>query len=270
MVTSENWRTFADQLTRLVKYEGNKSFFDTAFDFLNQFVTVDSCAVFKVSIDKKSGAEHICTFGKLPTDLAEMLAEDYVRKGFKNDPMVQTALLSPKSRVRWLASSNYSDAYRSQFFDYPNLIDKVTSTHASRNTLFIVSFYRLRESGIFLNEEFKDLQRLAPIMGRSVFRHSKLTVEKFSGDPHTVETANTLLIQRITSIVYDNSQIFSLLSTRERAVAFHSLMGLEEKSIAEELGVLLGTIVTYRKRMYSKLGICSKAQLFQLVLMLDN
>jgi len=111
-----DWRPFADRLTALSKSEGQSSFLDQAFLFLNDFITVDSCAVFKVSADKTSGAQHLCTFGLLDSELANLLAEDYVKNGFKNDPMVKTALLSSNFRVRRLPGSDYSSSYHSQYF----------------------------------------------------------------------------------------------------------------------------------------------------------
>jgi len=60
-----DWRIFAKRLTDLSKAEGQSHFLNQAFIFLNEFVVVDSCAVFKVAADKTSGAEHLCTFGSL-------------------------------------------------------------------------------------------------------------------------------------------------------------------------------------------------------------
>jgi len=156
-----------------------------------------------VSADKTSGAEHLCTFGTLNSNLADLLAEDYAKNGFKNDPMVQTALLSPKVRVRHLPGSQYSSSYRSQYF-----------------------------------AEFRDLERLAPIIGRFVLRHVRLAREK-----HVLDSAYE---QRITRLVEDNTQIFSRLSPRERQVCKQILLG---------------------RRLYGKLNIRSKTELFQLALM---
>ena len=254
-----DWRYFADRLTVLAKTEGQNSFLEQAFLFLNEFVPVDSCTVFKIAADKTSGAEHLCTFGSLAPDLAEFLAEDYVANGFKNDPMVQTALLSPKVRVRRLPTSCYSAAYKTQYFTKARLIDKVTSIHTSKNVLFLVSFYRIEGHGTFKTQEFKDLERLAPIVGRFVLRHVRL-----SQDRSTLDAAFT---QRINGLVEDNTQIFSRLSEREREVCKNILLGYEEKDIAQILGITQNTVITHRRRLYSKLNITTKANLFQLAIM---
>lgn len=254
-----DWRQFAQRLTNLAVSEGHERFFDEAFILLNELVTVDSCAVFKVAADKTSGADHLCTFGVLDKTLADLLANDYVTNGFKNDPMVQTALPSSSARVRQLPNSQYSDEYRSTFFKKAGLIDKVTSLHASKNVIFLVSYYRLESNGAFSGDDFKDLQRLAPILGRSVFRHVQLSQEG--------ESLEKNYEQRIARLLDDNTQIFFRLAPRERNVCKSILLGHEEKKIADELGVKLNTIITHRRRIYSKLNINSKSELYKITLM---
>jgi len=258
MKEKSDWRPFADRLTELAKAEGTVRFFDQAFIFLNDFITVDSCAVFKVAADKTSGAEHLCTFGTLKPTLAKLLAEDYASKGFKNDPMVQTALLSTNVRVRRLPRSQYSPSYQSQYFKKAKLIDKVTSIHSSKNVLFLVNFYRVEGHGKFTTADFRDLERLAPIIGRFVLRHARLTQSKANlGDAYE---------QKINQLVDDNTQIFSRLSDRERQICKSILLGKEEKDIADNLEITLNTVITHRRRLYRKFDIGSKAGLFQLAL----
>lgn len=253
-----DWRPFAERLTHLSKKEGQPDFLDSAFSFLNEYVKIDSCAVFKIAGDKMSGADHLCTFGLLKPELAELLANDYVANGFKNDPMVQTALLSPNVRVRQLPESQYSSSYRSQYFEKANLIDKVTSIHASNNILFLVSFYRKKSSGQFSREDFKDLERLAPIIGRFVLRHVRLSLNK----NNLTET----YAQKIGYFVKDSTQVMGGLSQRERELCEHILIGKTEKEIAEHLNITLNTVITYRRRAYAKLNISSKLELFKLAL----
>jgi len=253
---SSNWRSFAERLTSLSQSEGQPHFLSEAFLLLNDLITVDSCAMFKVAADKTTGAQHLCTFGRLKDDLAALLAEDYVKHGFKNDPMVQTALLSPNARVRRLPNTHYSSLYRSQYFQKAKLIDKVSSIHASKNVLFLVNFYRLETTGPFDTKEFEDLQRLAPIIGRFVLRLAQ-----------DLPLGRHQLSQKIDQIMDDNTQAFSRLSTRERDVCRHSLLGKEEKDIAEIMQVSKSTVITHRRRIYAKLNIGSKTELFQIALM---
>lgn len=255
---NSDWRPFAEKLTALAKAEGQSNFLTKAFEFLNDFITVDSCAVFKVAADKTSGAEHLCTFGNLNPNLADLLAQDYISNGFRNDPMVRTALTSPNVKVRHIPGSQYPNNYRSQYFEKAGLIDKVTSIHTTQNVIFLISFYRHQSHGIFDSKDFKDLQRLAPIIGRFVLRHSQLTLESV--------TPNGSIDEKISLLVNDNTQIFSQLSIKEREVCEAILQGTTEADIAKTMGLSKHTIVTYRRRIYTKLNLSSKSELFKLLL----
>lgn len=256
---SADWRPFAEKLTSLAKAEGQSAFLAMAFEFLNDFIIIDSCAVFKIAADKTSGAEHLCTFGNLKPDLADLLAQDYISNGFRNDPMVRTALTSPDVKVRHIPGSQYTDNYRSQYFEKADLIDKVTSIHTAHNVIFLVSFYRLKGHGIFDSTDFKDLQRLAPIIGRFVLRHTQLTLKD--------GTSSENIDEKISLLVNDNTQIFSRLSIKERKVCQAILQGNTEAEIATTMGLSKHTIITYRRRIYAKLNLSSKPDLFRLLLM---
>lgn len=253
-----DWRPFAEKLTDLAKEEGKDNFLSKMFEFLNDYITVDSCAVFKIAADKITGAEHLCTFGNLESDLANLLAEDYITNGFRNDPMVKTALSTPIVKVRQIPWSQYPYNYRSQYFEKAGLVDKVTSIHVTDNRMFLISFYRHEEHGVFNPPDFKDLQRLAPIIGRFVLSHMHLTQK-------TLRLSN-VVEQRVTELLEDNTQVFSQLSRKERLVCKHILLGKQEKEVAKLLGISSNTVVTHRRRFYSKLNIRSKAELFQLAL----
>ena len=251
-----SWRELSDDLARLSGAEGTSRFLDEAFRVLNSIVTVDSCAVFKVSADKRSGAQHLCTFGVLKDELAEFLAQRYVTQGFLKDPVVQTAL-PMRSRLRHVPRAQYSEAYRSDYFRKADLIDKVTSLHSSRTALFSVNFYRVRENGKFSNQDLADLERLGPILSQYVLRHVASAANNAQPDQDVVR-------QRVEILLDDATTIFAQLSHRERQVCKRLLLGMIEKDLADDLGVALTTVITYRQRLYAKLGVSTKDALYQL------
>ena len=256
---NKSWKEFTSGLARLAKAEGNRVFLTRAFEFLNEYVAVDSCAVFKISLDKVSGAEHLCTFGELDDDLAELLAENYVNTGYLQDPIIQSAL--PKGdKVKYISEHLYSKTYRTSFFEKAGLIDKVTSLHSTRTALFSANFYRASHNGMFSDPDLVNLQKLAPVISQYILRHVRVTTENQLLQGLGLE-------RRISDIVEDSTQVFVRLSVRERQVCKLLLLGTEERLIAKELGVSQNTIVTYRQRLYAKLGIASKEELFQVALL---
>ena len=263
MTENTDWRNFATELTHLAGLQGEPDFYKHAFVFLNKFVKVDNCAVFKIATNKTTGAEHLCTFGDLRKETADTLAKNYAAKDFHNDPMIQTALISTRNRVRHIPRTNYSQDYRREYFENPGLVDKVSSLHTSNNVLYSMNFYRFEESGEFEISEFRDLERLAPIISHFVIRHLRLS------DPRKV-FSETALQEIVGALLDDSTQCFTCLSPKEREVCKKILYGLEEKDIAEEYGVSINTITTHRKRSYFKLGVTNKTELFQLALMAAN
>ncbi len=263
MTENTDWRNFATELTHLAGVQGGPEFYGQAFGFLNKFVKVDNCALFKIASNKMTGAEHLCTFGNLGKETADTLAETYASKDFHNDPMIQTALISPRNRVRHIPRTNYSQAYRREYFENPGLIDKVSSLHTSNNILYSMNFYRFEKSGEFEISEFRDLERLAPIISNFVIRHLRLS------DPRKAFT-ETALQEIVGALLEDNTQCFTCLSPKELEVCKKILHGFEEKEIAKEYGVSISTITTHRKRSYFKLGVSNKTEFFQLALMAAN
>ena len=133
---------------------------------------------------------------------------------------------SPTIKVRRLPRSHYSNSYRSQYFHKAKLVDKITSIQASKNILFLVNFYRQEQNGIFTLEDFADLERLAPIIGRFVLRHTRLS--------HDAKNLKEVYEKRISHLVQDSTQIFSKLSLQERRVCENILMGSNDGSRLEE------------------------------------
>ncbi|PVX85882.1 helix-turn-helix domain-containing protein [Paraburkholderia unamae] len=61
-----------------------------------------------------------------------------------------------------------------------------------------------------------------------------------------------------------DAQVFASLTTRERTVCVGILTGYTSEGIALNLGISINSVLTYRKRVYEKLGITSQNELFML------
>ncbi|QBR03670.1 helix-turn-helix transcriptional regulator [Paraburkholderia pallida] len=61
-----------------------------------------------------------------------------------------------------------------------------------------------------------------------------------------------------------DAQAFSSLTSRERTVCIGILTGYTSEGIALNLGISINSVLTYRKRVYEKLGITSQNELFML------
>jgi DNA-binding CsgD family transcriptional regulator len=68
--------------------------------------------------------------------------------------------------------------------------------------------------------------------------------------------------------VFATREPLASLTAREKQVSLRILSGFSSEAISADLGIGLQSTLTYRKRAYDKLGICSQNELFAIVLRL--
>lgn len=129
-------------------------------------------------------------------------------------------------------------AYRETFFERPGIVDKLALIARKDHLCLGLNFYRFADSGAFDPALAGD--PLWPLLGQLALLHY--------ADPQPPQVRSPLLS----------------LSRREREICEGILRGLTAEAIAWELGLAAGTVITYRRRAYTKLGIHSKSALFAL------
>lgn len=73
-------------------------------------------------------------------------------------------------------------------------------------------------------------------------------------------------VRRLLARLLDDEARFAALTVRERQVCLEIVTGASTKRAARRLGIGVNSVLTYRKRIYSKLGISSLSQLLLAVL----
>nr|WP_052170984.1 helix-turn-helix transcriptional regulator [Massilia sp. JS1662] len=73
-------------------------------------------------------------------------------------------------------------------------------------------------------------------------------------------------VRRLLARLLDDEARFAALTVRERQVCLEIMTGASTERAARRLGIGVNTVLTYRKRIYAKLGISSLAQLLLAVL----
>ncbi|AXI47633.1 hypothetical protein C1J03_17450 [Sulfitobacter sp. SK012] len=170
------------------------------------------------------------------TALADKLASMYLDGWYKRDPLLPELLAAHSGTVTLRRLSEIAtelDAdYRHALFDAPGLLAKTTLLCVSGDLRLFVSLYQMSTA---TSQPDPTLSSLA---GRLALLHFERQTQ--SGTP----------------------TVLDVLSKRERATCLGILAGQKAELIAAEIGVAPSTVVTYRKRAYSKLGISSRASLF--------
>ncbi len=174
------------------------------------------------------------------------LAKNYLEVGHGSDPLV--AILrgmngkAAQEQVIRLCDviGKMPPWYLETFYRKPELKDEVAVLLADSSSRMIVNFYyhdpetRVEKNKAQLTDSYYLL------VARLVRAHFALNTDVVSAGP------------------------LSILSDRERQVCEGILSGRKSEMIAANIGIAPNSVVTYRRRAYSKLGINSRADLFAL------
>ncbi len=205
-------------------------------------LAADQCTIFSYRPDR---TRCYLSYDSRPLGRLRFLAEDYVLRGYAQDPVRPRLLRKSQDDGILIAplsdlSQHMSADYRQEFYDAPGIVDKIAVMAKAGPLCLCLNFYRWQESGPYPTDTIARFKDLLTIIGRLALLHYA------SSQDETLE--NPLLT----------------LSEREREVCHLILKGLATDAIAYEMDVSPHTIATYRKRAYEKLSINSKAALFAL------
>lgn len=222
---------------------GEDDFLDRFLDWVHAVLGADQCMLFFCAVDKRVSTLLYKDFAQ--DESARALAHSYIsERRYMQDPNFALLKECPPGELHVLHLEHLGNEmgpnYRRRFFDEPGFKDKL-------------SIIRGHEAGNY----YLNLYRRAGSFGE-VFRH-----------PEDEAAAARLLSSLLVKHYLINQKMLAqgplaFLSHREQQVCQAVLQGKKSELIADELGVSLNSVATYRKRAYEKLGISSRAQLFAL------
>lgn len=222
---------------------GEDDFLDRFLDWVNAVLGADQCMLFFCAEDKSVSTLLYKDFAK--DESARALAHTYIsERRYMQDPNFALLKECPAGELHVLHLDHFSTEmglnYRRQFFDEPGFRDKLSIIRGHEAGNYYLNLYR--RTGSF-GEVFRDPAEetaAARMLSGLIVKHYLLNRKMLAQGP------------------------LAFLSHREQQVCQAVLQGKKNEIIADELGVSLNSVVTYRKRAYEKLGISSRAQLFAL------
>jgi DNA-binding CsgD family transcriptional regulator len=224
--------TSTDHINHCLAHLGTDAFAQVFCDFV-ETLGIDQIMVFSIGENQAS-----CLLSRhfSQTALAGKLAALYLDGWYKHDPLLPELLATHSGKVtlRRLSeiSAEMDNDYRQKFFCVPGLLAKTTLLCVCGDLRLFVSLYQT--GGPTAQPD----SALAILAGRLALLHFERQAQS------------------------DTPAVLDVLSHRERTVCLGILAGQKAELIAAEIGVAPSTVVTYRKRSYSKLGISSRASLF--------
>jgi DNA-binding CsgD family transcriptional regulator len=246
----------AGDITPVVLAIGRPVFPQALIGALRRFANVGHCMVF--SLREEGAARCLLDIGNIPIgrDLGVAYSEHFHAADPNRDAILSEAASLAQIVLPTFARRMYSDSYRKLFFDDSGIVDKFATAIWVEGACVYVNFYRIRSQGRFAPEEIERLKRIAPAVSATVARH-------FQELPAPDHDPGQMLAQLMAT-----GAPFDALTGRERDVCRRIVLGFSSEAISTELGISLHSTLTYRKRAYQKLSICSQNELFGMVLRL--
>jgi DNA-binding CsgD family transcriptional regulator len=185
----------------------------------------------------------------------------YVSRYFNFDPACQTIRKTAHTewinlRVRPGNISNYQ--YLNDCYLRPAVVEKLTLARWADNGWFILNLYRDSGWGCFSNEEQERIATLSHLLLPLLKKHHQLTAES--------PKLGTFRQARIEELTQRMASLNGKLTPRECAVCARTAAGLTAKTTAQELGIKVSSVLTYRRRAYERLSISSGYELAALLM----
>lgn len=255
-VATLGWE-LSDRLARLVGNIGRDGFEESLAVLLLSAASIDQCNVFQ--LDGSEAIRCLFQWRRLEPAKGSDLVDRYLAGPFSLDPALRRLRQAGAGRqsISFLRSRDIEDDwYRRQFFDAPSLGGKMSVFEPGDAFRIYLNFYNGRSHGDFSASEVANLAWLSKVVSLSLVRHHELT----AGSRDMPGRCKPAAIARL---LRDGAP---RLTERELEVCSRIVGGYTTEAIALDLGVAYGSVATYRRRAYAKLGISSHHELFALCL----
>lgn len=190
------------------------------------------------------------------TGVLRSLTRDYVAEHHCQDPNFSELSQATRSRRVLVRRHDFSrlktKAYQTRFYTSVGVVDKLSYIWRSGRTAYYVNLYRYVSSGPYTAGEVQALTAMARFLANLIRLHSArwglgAAMRRQEG-ADMAERLVTLLDARLT--------------VREAMVLSRILKGMQTEGIALDLNVKPASVVTFKQRAYTKLGISTQAELF--------
>jgi DNA-binding CsgD family transcriptional regulator len=144
--------------------------------------------------------------------------------------------------------------HRRKVYEAHGVAERISVVEGDSEGLFAVNLYRHRGQHAFSDGQLADFEQLAPVLLSLVRKHMSLSGANV--DAHQALAHRRTLLSRLDERLTD----------RELDVCARLLLGMSQDGIAQDLGLSLPTVKTYRNRAFQRLGIHFRSQLFALAM----
>lgn len=249
------------RVSQLVDTVDDDRFDRCLFDFFDDQLSVAQCTVFLLP---HSGAPRVVAAegrSEVLSTSAKALATDYAAQDIKSDPNFGLYLRRAGDKQpawqHYTGQATSSAAYRVKFYDEPSLRSDMTLSVSTEQGMLLTSLYRTRDEREFSPHDQEIARPFVSLYLSLIRQHLRSTDRAERRRPHT-HAERRAHVKGILST--------TTLSARESEICSMIVLGHTTHGISLHLGISENTVATHRKRAYSKLGIATQNELFQLCL----
>ena len=155
----------------------------------------------------------------------------------------------------------YQSEYYRSYYKKTELAEEIGFFVAlPKDAYVVISLMRAANSSVFSQKEMRILKEIEPIIRALAKHHWKNVHMEFSSDEQAPD--RVILQEQMEEAFRTFGK--TVLTPRELEVVGLVLRGYSSDAIAEILKIATGTVKTYRRSIYAKLGISSQSELFSM------
>lgn len=244
-------------LQQTVRSLGTATFDRALFAYLNDIVAFDFLTVFVHRSIDEAPRVAVATSVNDPS-WSRRLSAAYLGHFWRIDPATRALIGGCGQNRVALTRTRPLDIddseYRQQCYSSAFVRERLSLSTALGPDCVRLNLFRGRGRAHFSDGEIDWLQSQATLMGALSWRHHQIDPAQIAPcrwEPPELE-------RRL-------SAVSGILSVRERQVGARIAAGWTSDAIAEDLGLSRNSILTFRRRLYAKLGVNSVARLYRLI-----
>lgn len=221
---------------------GSADFSKSILEAVNYLAEFDHCTLFEFHGDAAPSVVGISSWE--PSNRLARSTQAYLGRFHHMEPA--RALMQEKGErvfLRYHTSCEMQDSeFRRNCYESAAILDRLSIVASTcHGSWFVINMFRDSAQGVLPAQQLDAVAEHALLIAMSARSHARLLARA------------TPIADAAPSSPLDAPAL--LLSPRERQVCSLIVAGYSQTQIAAELGILLSSVVTFRKRAYQKLGV---------------
>lgn len=238
------------RLDRLTMAIGEENFGDVLVETMRAVGDVDHIMVFAFSPGRP--VRCVINAGSIDPVDAAPAASLYADDLYEADPNLSIILAQKEGPATWLELAGGKDwlaDLHARLLDPCGISDMLAFTVCQNRIIYLAQLHRTGGHH-FAGAQCWLLNQVGEVVAAMIRKHFSYA--------DAIEGQNQFLIARVLT----EGPAFVNITPRERLVCIGILTGHTSESIARNLSISINSVLTYRKRLYEKLGISSQNELF--------